>query len=326
MRPPLVLVLVLLTAAGCGFEGVASLPLPVAADLGDRPYPVTIQFADALDLVPRSACKVDDVTVGEVTGVELGRDWRADVVCQVRGDVALPDRTTAAISQTSLLGEKFVRLVPAGRGRLSGPIPVARTSTTAEVEEVLSAASLLVDGGGLDQVATLNHELGDVLDGRSARLKDLLRRLGAFAAGLDGSKRQIVRLIDELDDLTGTLAAQRATIRTTATEIGPAVTLLKDQRTDLTAMLAALDRLGRTATRVVERSHADTLANLRHLRELLLNLDRARDSVADGLATAITFPFPGSASTMLRGDYGNTDLTVDASPSTALRNLLGGAR
>ncbi|MGW4411059.1 MCE family protein [Nonomuraea sp. NPDC004702] len=326
MRGLLVLALLLATLAGCGFEGVASLPLPGGADLGARPYAVTIRFADALDLVPRSPCKVDDVTVGEVTGVELGDDWRADVVCQVRGDVALPDRTSAAISQTSLLGEKFVELLPAGGGRLNGPIPVARTSTTAEVEEVLSAASLLVDGGGLDQLATVNRELADVLDGRSARLKDLLRRLGAFAAGLDGSRKQIVRLIDALDGLTGTLAAQRATIRATATEIGPAVALLKGQRAGLTAMLAALDRLGRTATRVVERSQADALADLRHLRELLLNLDRARDSVASGLATAITFPFPGSASSMLRGDYANTDLTVDASPGATLRNLLGGAR
>jgi phospholipid/cholesterol/gamma-HCH transport system substrate-binding protein len=99
-----------------------------------------------------------------------------------QGDVALSDRTTAAIAQTSLLGEKFVKLVPAGRGRLSGPIPLARTDTSAEVEEVLSAASPLVDGGGLDQLATINTELGSVLDGRSERLKDLLRRLAAFAA------------------------------------------------------------------------------------------------------------------------------------------------
>ncbi|MCF6476027.1 MCE family protein [Nonomuraea sp. MG754425] len=312
--------------AGCGFEGVASLPLPGGADLGARPYEVRIEFEDALDLVPRSLCKVDDVTVGEVTGIELGDGWRAEVVCAVRGEVPLPDATTALIAQTSLLGEKFVKLVPAGRGRLSGPIPVTRTSTSAEVEQVLSAASLLVNGGGLDQLATINTELGQALGGRSARIKGLLRRLGVFVAGLDGSRKDIVRLMDGLDGLTSTLARQRGTIKEVATGIGPAVKRLRRQRRDLTRMLTALDRLGRTATRVVERSGADTLANLRHLSELLSNLDRARHDLVEGVATALTFPFPGSAASMLRGDYGNADITVDVTPATTLDNLLGGAR
>ncbi|MFI6602660.1 MCE family protein [Nonomuraea sp. NPDC050536] len=301
----------LLALSGCGFEGASSLPLPGGADLGDRPYPVTIEFADALDLVPQSLCKVNDVTVGKVTAVELAGSWRAEVVCTVRGDVALPSLTTAAISQTSLLGEKFVSLEPAGQGRLAGHIPLARTSQTAEVEQVLAAASLLVNGGGLDQLATINTELGNVMNGRGARLRDLLRRLDTFAAGLDGSKGDIVRLIGHLDRLTATLSGQRATIAAVATEIGPAVKQLRRQREDLTRMLGSLDRLGRTASRVVTRSGEDTLADLARLRELLTNLDKARNSIAKELSTALTFPFPGSVSTLLRGDYGNADVTVD---------------
>ncbi|MGW0807477.1 MCE family protein [Nonomuraea sp. NPDC002799] len=319
-------VVLLCLTGGCGFEGAGSLPLPGGADLGGRPYSVTIEFADALDLVPQSLCKVNDVTVGEVTGIELDDGWRAGVVCAVRGDVVLPDRTTAAIAQTSLLGEKFVKLLPAGRGRLGGPIPLARTRTSAEVEQVLSAASLLVNGGGLDQLATINIELGAVLDGRSDTIKDLLRRLDTFAEGLDGSKREIVRLIDELDDLTATLAGQRGTIEAVATEAGPAVEQLRRQRRDLTGLLAGLGRLGRTAGRVVERSQADTLANLRSLRKILKYLDQARRSIAGNLSTVLTFPFPASAATMFKGDYADTDVVVDVSPGRTLRNLLGGER
>lgn len=320
MRRAIAALLVLATA-GCGFQGVASLPLPGGADLGDRPREVVIEFADALDLVPQSLCKVNDVTVGKVTTIRLA-GWRAEVVCAVRGDVPLPAETTAAISQTSLLGEKFVKLQPAGDGRLGDRIPLLRTTQTAEVEQVLAAASTLVNGGGLDQVATISTELGAVLDGRASRLKGLLRRLDTFAAGLDGSKHEIVRLIDNLDRLAGTLAGQRRTIAAVATEIGPAVKQLRRQRADLTRMLSSLDRLGRTASRVVERSSADTLANLRQLRKLLANLDRAKQSLARGLATALTFPFPSSVTGLLKGDYGNADVTIDAS----LENLMGAAR
>ncbi|MBB5075133.1 MCE family protein [Nonomuraea endophytica] len=322
MKTP-VAIMALLLAAGCGFEGVQSLPLPGGADLGHNPREVTIEFADALDLVPHSLCKLNDVTVGKVTAIELAAGWRAEVTCTVRADAALPAGTGAAISQTSLLGEKFVKLVPAGAGSLNGRIPLSRTTQTAEVEQVLAAASLLVNGGGLEQLATINTELGAMLDGRTGTVRNLLRRLDAFAAALDGSKGDIVRLIGNLDRLTATLAAQRQTLRAVATDIGPAVKQLRRQRADLTRMLTALARLGRTATRVVTRSQDDTLANLAHLRALLADLDRARHELAANLGTALTFPFPGSATGLLRGDYGNVDVTVDLTPSTTLDNFLG---
>ncbi|MEV0581537.1 MCE family protein [Nonomuraea sp. NPDC050310] len=311
----------LLTAAGCGFQGVASLPLPGGADLGPRPREVTIEFADALDLVPRSSCKVNDVTVGEVVSVELSASWHAEVVCAVRGEVGLPVDSTAAIAQTSLLGEKYVRLEPAGQGPPATRIPLAATTATAEVEQVLAAASTVLNGGGLEQLATINAELNQVLGGRATRVRGLLRRLDTFAAALDGSKGEIVRLLDGLDRLAATLAAQKRTIADVATRIGPAVSQLRRQRAELTGLLRGLDRLGRTATRVLERSHKDTLANLRDLRTVLADLDRAGSSLARGLGTALTFPFPPSATGLLRGDYGNVDVTLDLSPGTTLENI-----
>ena len=59
-----------LALSGCDFN-VYSLPLPGGADLGDDPYAVTVEFNDVLDLVPQSAVKVDDVTVGRVEDISL---------------------------------------------------------------------------------------------------------------------------------------------------------------------------------------------------------------------------------------------------------------
>ena len=68
-----------------------------------------MQFPDVLDLVPQSTVKVNDVTVGKVTDVELD-GYAADVTLLLRNDVDLPDNAEAEIRQTSLLGEKFVSL------------------------------------------------------------------------------------------------------------------------------------------------------------------------------------------------------------------------
>ena len=94
------------TLTGCDFS-VYELPLPGGADLGDDPYAVTVQFSDVLDLVPQSAVKVNDVTVGKVDKIDLD-GYTAEVTVLLREDVQLPDNAVAHIRQTSLLGEKFV--------------------------------------------------------------------------------------------------------------------------------------------------------------------------------------------------------------------------
>jgi phospholipid/cholesterol/gamma-HCH transport system substrate-binding protein len=90
-------------------EGVYDLPLPGGAAGGDDVYRVTVEFADVLDLVPQSAVKVNDVTVGAVEDVELD-GWHARVRVRLLDSVRLPDNAVAELRQTSLLGEKFVSL------------------------------------------------------------------------------------------------------------------------------------------------------------------------------------------------------------------------
>ena len=60
-----------LAASGCGFHGVYSLPLPGAEANGAHTYTVDVQLADVLDLVPYSAVKVNDATVGHVTQIKV---------------------------------------------------------------------------------------------------------------------------------------------------------------------------------------------------------------------------------------------------------------
>ena len=65
-------VLSALLLTGCDFD-IYKLPLPGGPDAGDNPMTVTVQFADVLDLVPKSTVKVNDVSVGTVTDVDSQR-------------------------------------------------------------------------------------------------------------------------------------------------------------------------------------------------------------------------------------------------------------
>ncbi|TDD39753.1 MCE family protein [Actinomadura sp. KC06] len=324
--------------SGCSFNGVESIPLPGGPDLGSNPKTVKIEFANVLDLVPQSAVKVNDVSVGKVDKIDLAggaatggqSGWHAVVTVKVRGDVRLPDNAVATIGQTSLLGEKFVQIeppkgeAPAGELASGDLIPLNRTTQGTEIEEVLSAMSLLLNGGGLEQVSTISHELQAAMRGREPTIRSVLHRVNTFAGTLDRNRAAITRALDSIDRLTGKLSAERKTIQDTIDETGPAISVLDRNRADLTRMLVALNKLSRTTTYVINQSKADLLANLQDLDKILRNLNKAGSDLPKSLESLITFPFPATFGNTIEGDYGNVRLTLDLDFESIAQNLLGG--
>jgi phospholipid/cholesterol/gamma-HCH transport system substrate-binding protein len=320
----------LLTAAllavstACDFDGAYDLPLPGGVEVGDRAFQVTAEFSDVLNLVPKSEVRVDDVAVGEVTDVRR-EGWHAAVTMVLQRDVRLPDNTVAEIRQTSLLGEKYVALVPAPgvpHGRLSAGdhLPLASTGRNPEVEEVLGALGLLLRSGGLAQLQTINHELNRLMSGRQERIGDFMQRLDTLIGSLDRQRGQIVRALHGLDRLTRTLNAERETVGSALDTMGPALRVLADQRHQLVRMLDGLSRLGRVGTRVVNRTSADTLASLRHLQPILTRLAEAGRSLPYGLEVLVSFPFPREAKDVILGDYANTAAYINLDIAQLYRN------
>lgn len=298
-----------------GCRGAADLPLPGGASSDGPQITVRAEFADVLDLVPRSAVKVDDVTVGEVTDIELD-GWTARVTMRIPASAALPDDARAELRQTSLLGEKFVELAPpptGGTGRLGDGdlIPLARTGRNPEVEEVLAAMSMLLNGGGVGQLKVIETELNDAMRGNHEEIRSLLAQLSTFVGGLEEQKADIVRAIEGIDRLSARLAQRKDDLAAILEETPKGLKILADQRTQLTDMLTALSRLGKVGTKVIEGSRADLLANLASLKPVLGELDRAGSDLPASLELLLTYPFPDAATGAVKGDYTNLHVTAD---------------
>lgn len=316
------------TAGGCGFHGIYSLPLPGAVGNGGNSYQVRIEFSDVLDLLPYSACKVNGATVGHVASIAL-QHGHALVTCQLEDSAHLPRNAVARISETSLLGERYVELerpqgVPAvghlGNGDL---ISLPATETDATVEEVLGALSSLLNEGGLAQVHTIAHEVDTALTGRTAVARDLLRRIRDFAGGLDAQRGQILTAISGLDQLARTVRAQETDL-TRATEVMPgALQILSQDRGRLTRMLGAVSHLGRVATRVIDASQADLVSNLRALQPTLTQLAKAGSDIPKTLGIIVTYPIADTVEKQYKGDYGNIAITLDLSGSSLSTFLKG---
>jgi phospholipid/cholesterol/gamma-HCH transport system substrate-binding protein len=317
--------------AGCGVlhGGLQSVPLPGGPDTGAHPYRVTAEFSDVLDLVPQSLVKVNDVSVGTVRDITLTPDtWHAMVTLELPRTVELPANAIARVRTTSLLGEKFVDLAaptaepPRGKLADGDRIPLARTSRATDVEEVLGALSLLLNGGGIDQIRTIATELNAALSGHEPQLRALVSDLNTLVSGLDARKAEINRALDALNRLSATLAARRGQIATALDGLVPGLTVLADQRTQLTRTLQALDRLSVVATDTINRSRENVLADLQLLRPTLAQLANAGQDLPNALQLLATYPFTdGAVREAFKGDYANLYVRADLNLGTILDNF-----
>ncbi|GAB3860230.1 hypothetical protein GCM10028801_22660 [Nocardioides maradonensis] len=300
-----------LLLGGCTFNGAYDLPLPGHPVSADDSYTVTADFKDVLNVVPRSTVMVDDVVVGEVTAVErVG--WHARVTMRVRDDVDLPDNAIAEIRQVSLLGEKYVALLPPTsvppEGRLANGdnIPLTSTNRNPEVEEVLGALSFLLTGGGVAQLGTITKEANAVMSGRTDRLRGVLQNLNSVVTTIDGQKTQIITALSSLNNLAKTLNGEKSTIADALQATGPAIQVLNSQHTEMVTMLRSLQRLGAVGTRVINASKDNVVRILKDLDPVLNRIADAGNKLGPGVNLLASFPFPKSANAIVKGDYANT--------------------
>ncbi|WP_084693118.1 MCE family protein [Actinomadura atramentaria] len=309
-------------AAGCSQVSVEQLPLPGGANLGSHPYEVNVQFEDVINLVPQASVRVNDVPVGRVKKISLPRgSWHAQATLIVNGDVHLPANATANLEQSSLLGEKYIKLAAPPVNASAEPltdgatIPLARTTRNADTEEVFGALSMLLSGGGLPQIRTINQELNSALNGREDKVRSALENLNKLTSTLDKNRTAITDALDGMNRLSSTVAARDGQVSTVLTDLSPGLKVMEQQRGQLVDMLRKLDDLSDVAVKVINKSEANTAADLRSLSTVLDKLADSGRDLPKSLEVLLTYPFTDEATKAIKGDYLNGYLTVVADPN-----------
>ncbi|MET9920836.1 MCE family protein [Streptomyces sp. NPDC059605] len=307
------------------FTGLDQVPLPGGADLGDHPYEVTAEFADVLSLAPQASVKVNDVAVGRVTKVSLGSgSWNAKVTMRVNGEVDLPANAYAHLEQSSLLGEKYIQLAAPARGTAQGRladgdrIPLTRTNRNPEVEEVFGALSMLLNGGGVNQLKTITTELNKALAGREPQVRSMLGRVDTLVTNLEEHKGDITDALDGVNRLSATLATRKRDVGTVLTGLTPGMKVLEKQRGSLLTMLRSLDTLSGVAVDTINKSKADMVADLKAIAPTLKALADSGQDLPDSLQVLFTYPFTDEVLRGVKGDYLNVYLDVTAMPGTQI--------
>lgn len=307
------------------FTGIDQVPLPGGADLGDHPYEITAEFGDVLSLAPQSSVKVNDVAVGRVTKISLASgSWNAKVTMRVNGGIRLPANAYAHLEQSSLLGEKYIQLSPPAAGTAKGAladgdrIPLTRTNRNPEVEEVFGALSMLLNGGGINQLKTITTELNKALAGQEPQVRSMLKRVDTLVTNLDDHRADITDALDGVNRLSATLATRKQDVGTVLTKLSPGMKVLEKQRGSLMTMLHSLDTLSTVAVDTVNKSKADIVADLKALAPTLQALADSGQDLPDSLQVLLTYPFTDEVLRGVKGDYLNVYLDVTALPGTQI--------
>jgi phospholipid/cholesterol/gamma-HCH transport system substrate-binding protein len=198
---------------------------------------VTAEFDNATGLVKEGAVMIAGVNVGSVESLSVRHD-KAVVKLRLRQDAQIRQDVKAAIRAKSLLGEKYVELLPQSTDAplIAQGAVITDTTVPVEVDELLT-------------------HLGPVI--KDIDPKDLQAIVHSVAQGLNGQGPQLA-----------------AAITSGASTLGRLDGMLARNEGKLDSMISSLDRVSRNADGLLERNEKRLDATLALTPDLLKRLDR----------------------------------------------------
>lgn len=306
--------------AGCG-PTMRDIPLPGSGVTGDT-ITITVQFDEALNLAQGAAVKVNGVDSGKVQSVKA-KDFKAIAELKVRTSAQMRATATARLRYTTPLGELFVDVSNPETGDLieDGQELAAKNASTAPtVEDALASASLLINGGGLNQLQVVTDELNKAVGGREDSVRELLDNADTFLTEASATTGDIDAALRALAGLSQVLNDNQSTIDAAMTQIRPAAKVLRENTPEFTALLAKLAEFSGTANDVVGKTRDQVLQMVREVSPVLEEFLAVKDDLGPSFADLVNLSKLFAAA--VPGDYANMKLTLELD-QVGLPNILG---
>jgi phospholipid/cholesterol/gamma-HCH transport system substrate-binding protein len=312
----LVLLAITLMLSSCGWRGISNVTIPGGPGTGVGSYTIYLQMPDTLALNGNSRVMVADVWVGSVRAIAL-HNWVATLTVGLDKSVTLPKNAAAKVGQTSLLGAQHVELTvppnPSSQPLINGDtIPLARSSAYPTVERTLAGLALILRGGGISNLETIENEVNNIVSGRADQIHDFLGKLDTFIAELNQQRDDITHAIDSTDRLLAYVAQRADVLERVLTEIPQLTKHFADKQQLLVDAVEAVGRLSQVTDDYLAPIGDDLHTDLAQLQCPLKELGRAAPYAVTALRFLFTAPFEvEGALRTVRGDYINASAVID---------------
>jgi phospholipid/cholesterol/gamma-HCH transport system substrate-binding protein len=274
--------------------------LPKFSGLDTPTYPIHAVFANVLNLPTDAQVRIGAEVVGQVDVIGT-RDFKADLTLAIKKSVRLPQGTTAQIRFDNPLGDEYVLLqepavlassIGHAANRFLAPgslIPEGSTSTAPSVEDTFGALSLVLNGGGINQLETIIHELNDTFGGNQPSIRSFLTTIDQGVSSLSGGKVAIDGALAAIANLTQELNGGRTTIANGINSLAPAIGVLAGENSQISGLITQLSNLGAVGTEVAEQSGQNSVTDAKDLLPVVQQLESVSAQLAPDLSALAAF-------------------------------------
>jgi virulence factor Mce-like protein len=238
------------------------------------------QFSEAAGLQPDDPVRVAGVKVGKVESLAL-ENGAVTVEFRV-SDAFVGDRSEAAIKIETVLGAKYLALVPRGTGELDPdkPIPVERTASPYDVVEAFADLSSTIDEIDTAQMASSFEVLAETFADTPDEVRTSLQGLARLSDTIASRDQQLQQLLSATRTVTDVLADRNGEFTQLILDSNTLLTEVQQRRQLIDSILTNTQELARQLQGLVADNREALTPTLQQLSTVTDILSRNRAALA----------------------------------------------
>lgn len=244
------------TPMALGLLGIIVLLIGLFAAVGAprlwyqvRTGPYVVELANASGLSGGDPVYVAGVPAGRVEKIDLAGD-HVRVDFRLDNDQPLGNQTTATVRLKTVLGKRYLEVVPAGVDDGQNLIPLSRTTVPYSLDDVTRDTTDAAEHLDVESLQAMLTTLEQVLPGDSEQLGKALTGLSGASAAFAENGEQIDELLTMSRSISDLMVRQSDALTTTARNTQTVMQILAVRRQALTDLVdnltAVLDTLANT--------------------------------------------------------------------------------
>jgi virulence factor Mce-like protein len=238
------------------------------------------QFSEAAGLKPDDPVRVAGVKVGKVESLAL-EDGAVTVAFRVK-DAFVGDRSEAAIKIETVLGAKYMALVPRGSQPLDPDdrIPVARTASPYDVVQAFADLSSTVQDIDTEQLASSFEVLSQTFSETPEEVRTSLQGLARLSDTIASRDAQLRELLSSTRKVTQVLADRNGEFTQLILDSNTLLTEVQKRRELIDSILTSTQDLAKQLSGLVADNRTTLTPALQQLSRVTDILSRNRAALA----------------------------------------------
>jgi phospholipid/cholesterol/gamma-HCH transport system substrate-binding protein len=235
-------------------------------------------FSEAGGIKSGGTVRVSGMGVGRVSDIRL-EGTKVRVGFTVRKRIELGDRTEAAIKTETILGSKMLELTSRGEGKLTGTIPLERTTSPYDLPDALGDLTTTISGLDTAQLSSALTTLANTFKETPPNLKLALQGVARFSDTLNSRDAQLRSLLGNANKVSAVLGRRSQQIASLVANSNALLAALLDERDSLDALMNNLTAVSHQISGLVNDNRTQLKPALDKLNGVLEVLDNRKEDL-----------------------------------------------